>query len=132
MPSSAALLEKPGPVVVLQVVPPGPAARPPLFDLVTAAVAGDLDATTQLIRHLTPAVSRAVRAALGPGHADVEDVVQLSLIALVRALPSFRGECHPAGFASRIAMNTAVSSRRRVGPNLFIDAVRLQAARRRL
>src|SRR6185436_10229276 len=31
------------------------------------------------------------------------------------ALPAFRGECHPAGYASRIALHTALRARKRAG-----------------
>src|SRR5262249_19342612 len=34
----------------------------------------------------------------------------MSLIALVQALPSFRGECAPEHYASRIAVRTAVAA----------------------
>jgi RNA polymerase sigma factor (sigma-70 family) len=77
------------------------------------AASGDLAATNQLLRLVSPAVTRAVRLVLGPKHADVDDVVQQSFIALVQGLPTFRGECHPAGYASRIAALTALGHRRR-------------------
>ncbi len=34
------------------------------------------------------------------------------MIALLRALPAFRGECHPAGYASRITLRVALRVRR--------------------
>jgi RNA polymerase sigma-70 factor (ECF subfamily) len=34
------------------------------------------------------------------------------LIALQRALPAFRGECHPAGYAARIALRVALRARK--------------------
>jgi RNA polymerase sigma-70 factor (ECF subfamily) len=49
---------------------------------------------------------------LGSQHADRDDVVQQSLIAVQRALPAFRGECHPAGYATRIALRVALRARR--------------------
>ena len=36
-----------------------------------------------------------------------------ALIAILRALPAFRGDCHPVGYASRIAFRTALRARRR-------------------
>jgi RNA polymerase sigma-70 factor (ECF subfamily) len=36
------------------------------------------------------------------------------MIALVRALPAFRGECHPAGYATRITLRVALRVRRNV------------------
>jgi len=50
---------------------------------------------------------------LGARHPDVDDVIQQTFIAFVGAVGTFRGDCHPAGFASRIAVHTAISSRRR-------------------
>ena len=50
---------------------------------------------------------------LGGGHPDVQDVVQQSLIGLVRALPAFRGDCPPEGYAQTIAMRTALLARKR-------------------
>jgi RNA polymerase sigma-70 factor (ECF subfamily) len=72
------------------------------------------EATTQaLLLEITPRVTAVVRAVLGAGHADLDDVVQLSLILFVEALPSFRGECAPSAFAARIAARTALRARRR-------------------
>lgn len=82
-------------------------------DLARRAAAGDLAATQQLLAQLTPTVARVVSGMVGSQNADFDDVVQQSLIALLRALPSFRGECHPAGFASRIAFRVALRVRKR-------------------
>jgi RNA polymerase sigma-70 factor (ECF subfamily) len=49
---------------------------------------------------------------LGARHTDLDDAVQQSMIALVRALPAFRGECHPAGYASRITLRVALRVRK--------------------
>jgi len=84
----------------------------PAIQLARAAAAGDVQATAKLLKELGPAVARTVRAVMG-GHTDAEDAVQQSLIALVHALPSFRGECEPAGYACRIAVRTAVAARKR-------------------
>ncbi len=81
--------------------------------LVAAAVAGDVEATAKLVRQLAPSVIRAARTLLGSDHADLDDVVQQSLIALVQALPSFRNECTPVHFAIRIAARIAVAARAR-------------------
>jgi RNA polymerase sigma-70 factor (ECF subfamily) len=84
-----------------------------LKHLAARAGAGDVVATQALLRALTPAVTRVVVGILGAGDADVDDVIQQSLIAVQRALPAFRGECHPAGYASRIGVRTALRARRR-------------------
>lgn len=66
-----------------------------------------------MVRRVRPSVARVVAEILGSGHPDFDDTVQLSLIALVDALGVFRGECHPAGYACRIASRIALRARRR-------------------
>ena len=75
--------------------------------------ASDPDAMAALLLAVAPAVVRAVRVVLGPRAVDLDDVKQQALLNVLRAVPSFRGECHPAGFASRIAVHTALTARRR-------------------
>lgn len=89
---------------------PAPSAT---LELAREAALGDTRATAQLLRAVAPLVNRVVRAMLGGGHPDVQDVVQQSLIGLVRALPAFRGECAPEGYAQTIAMRTALLARKR-------------------
>lgn len=69
--------------------------------------------TQSPLQEVTPRVTTVVRAVLGAQHSDLDDVVQLSLILFVDALPSFRGECAASGFAARIAARTALRARRR-------------------
>jgi RNA polymerase sigma factor (sigma-70 family) len=84
-----------------------------LADLADRAVTGDTAATGQLLKALAPSMIRAAQQLLGSTHADLDDVVQQSLIGLVQALPAFRGECSVHHFASRIVARTAVATRRR-------------------
>jgi RNA polymerase sigma factor (sigma-70 family) len=84
-------------------------------DLAARAATGHPEATRQLLALVAPAVWRSVRLVLGSRSAEVEDVTQQALIAFVEALASFRGECHPSGFAARIAVRTALSCRRHAG-----------------
>ncbi len=91
----------------------GPRVESPQLTLAKVAAAGDMRATRDLLEQVTPRMSRSVQVILGCGSPDVEDVVQQSLIAFVQALPSFRGECEPVHFASRIAVRTAVVARKR-------------------
>ena len=79
------------------------------------AAAGDDVATQRFLQAVWPAMTRVITGVLGPGHPDLEDVVQQSLIGLLRGLHLFRGECHPAGYASRIALHIALRARRRAG-----------------
>jgi RNA polymerase sigma factor (sigma-70 family) len=91
------------------------APRPPSAQLELAKVAasGDMEATRKLLEAVTPRMMRSVQVVLGYGFSEAEDVLQQALIAFVQALPSFRGECEPVHFASRIAVRTAVAARKR-------------------
>lgn len=80
--------------------------------LAQRAAAGDLPATQALLRYLTPAVTRVAAGVLGAANPNLDDVVQQVLIAVQRGLPAFRGECHPAGYASRIAFRVALRARK--------------------
>ncbi len=82
--------------------------------LANRAAAGDLAATQEFLAYVWPTLTRVAAGVLGARHADLDDAVQQSMIALVRALPAFRGECHPAGYASRITLRVALRVRRNV------------------
>ncbi|MDB4942017.1 MAG: polymerase sigma-70 factor, subfamily [Labilithrix sp.] len=73
----------------------------------------DATGTHRLLVELAPGIARVVRAVLRTSDADVDDVQQQALIAVVEALPSFRGECGPRHFASRIAVRVALKAARR-------------------
>jgi RNA polymerase sigma-70 factor (ECF subfamily) len=81
--------------------------------LAREAAAGNGVATGRLLRLLAPRLGGVVRAIMGADHPDRDDAVQLALIGLVQALPAFRGECDPAGYAATIAVRTAVAARKR-------------------
>lgn len=66
-----------------------------------------------LLKAVAPSMIRSAQQLLGSSHADLDDVVQQSLIGLVQALPAFRQECSVVHFACRIVVRTAVASRRR-------------------
>jgi DNA-directed RNA polymerase specialized sigma24 family protein len=81
--------------------------------LVATAAGGDTGAMATLLARLAPTVVRAVRVVLGPGAAASGDVSLQALQALtdiMRAVPSFGGECHPASHAARIAVHTALTA----------------------
>jgi RNA polymerase sigma-70 factor (ECF subfamily) len=59
---------------------------------------------------------KVIRRVLGARHPEVEDTLQEAMLATARALPTFRGECSPWHFGSRIASFVAISARRRVPP----------------
>jgi len=94
---------------------PGAVAPAPSEAMLLARQAGRGDevATGRLLRLLAPRLRSVVRAIMGPAHPDLDDALQLALIGFVQALPAFRGECDPAGYASTIAVRNAVAARRR-------------------
>ena len=81
--------------------------------LARQAATGDAVATSRLLKGLASRVVRVVRAVLGGGHPDVDDVAQQALIGFIQALPAFRGDCDPARYATTIAVRTAIGARRR-------------------
>jgi RNA polymerase sigma factor (sigma-70 family) len=81
--------------------------------LVAGARGGDPAALDALVAELAPSLLRAVRALMGPSHPDLEDVTQEVLIAVIDALPSFRGDCTLLHFAIRIATRRTTTARRR-------------------
>lgn len=96
-------------------VPPKVAAGDSeLTAIASAAAAGDDGATRAFLKAVWPMVARVTTAVLGTSHPDFDDVVQQTLIALLRAIVLYRGECHPAGYASRIALHIALRARKRV------------------
>jgi RNA polymerase sigma factor (sigma-70 family) len=92
-------------------------------ELAARAASGDLAATQEFLAYVWPTLTRVATGVLGASHAELDDAVQQSMIALVRALPAFRGECHPAGYASRITLRVALRVRR----NIKRDATRRDA-----
>lgn len=84
-----------------------------LTPVVLLAQAGDAAAIGQVVGELAPGVLRALSALLGRDHPDVEDVAQDVLLAVIAALPEFRGESTLLHFAVRIAARKSVFVRRR-------------------
>src|ERR1041385_122312 len=92
-----------------------PSESAELVAVARQAAAGDDGATRQFLKAVWPMITRVITGVLGSGHPDLDDVVQQTLIALLRALVLYRGECHPAGYASRIALHIALRARKRAG-----------------
>lgn len=101
----------------------------PLAGWLEPALAGDPSALRALLRALAPEIARVVRAMLGPSDPSLEDVVQDSLLALVRALSGFRRDCSARHFATRIAARTALRHRRRARAALVRDSAHEQVRR---
>jgi RNA polymerase sigma factor (sigma-70 family) len=91
----------------------GGAGPGPLTPVVLRAQDGDPAAIAEVVGALSPGVLRAVTALLGREHPDVEDLAQDVLVAVVAALPDFRGDSTLLHFAVRIAARKSVLVRRR-------------------
>jgi RNA polymerase sigma factor (sigma-70 family) len=85
----------------------------PLLPLARAVDRGDRGAMRELVKAVGPAMLRAVRRVMGPRTAEVEDVLQEAIEGLLQALASFKGQCTVLHFACRVAILSALSSRRR-------------------
>jgi RNA polymerase sigma-70 factor (ECF subfamily) len=91
-----------------------PASREdPLLPVARQAAGGNRKAMRQVVVAVGPAMLRAVRKVLGHATTDTEDVLQDAALGLLHALPGFRGECTVLHFACRVAVLSALSSRRR-------------------
>jgi RNA polymerase sigma-70 factor (ECF subfamily) len=87
--------------------------NPGLSPWVRRARSGDPEGIARVVAELAPGVLRAVRALVGREHPDVEDLTQDVLLAVVAALPEFRGDSTLLHFAVRIAARKSVLVRRR-------------------
>ena len=85
-----------------------------LAELARRTREGDKDAIRALLTTVGPPMVRAIRKLLAPRTPDVEDVAQEAMEAFLAALPSFRGDCSLMHFACRVAVLTALASRRRL------------------
>lgn len=84
----------------------------PLEPLWRAARAGDASAIRELLEALSSPIYRVLRGVLRDAP-EIDDVAQLAMINVLNALGSFRGECRITRFAVRIAIRTAMASRRK-------------------
>jgi RNA polymerase sigma-70 factor (ECF subfamily) len=83
------------------------------MSLAAAFVQGDATAASALVRAVGGTVLGAVRVILGPTHIDLDDAVQDALIGFLEGVHRFRGECTVPHFAGRVAVLTAMATRRR-------------------
>jgi RNA polymerase sigma-70 factor (ECF subfamily) len=84
-----------------------------LAEIARAAVAGDAVAVRTFILGIGPHLLRSVRRVLGSAHSDVDDVAQECTVAVMDALPTYRGQSTMLHFACRIAVLTAMKALRR-------------------
>ena len=91
--------------------------------LTRSAAAGDRSAQRALVERLMPKVERTARCLARVG-GDADDLVQLSLIQIVRSAGSFRGESSLESWADRVTVMTVAkqlekrSRRRRIWDRL--------------
>ena len=82
-------------------------------DVIAQAVAGDPVATRQLVEMLMPDAFRVAVTVLGPKHPDLDDAVQMGVVAVMKQLAAFRAESSFRGFAMLIVSRTASAVRRK-------------------
>ena len=85
----------------------------PLRALVARVISREAGADRTLLIAVGPAMLGLVRRVLGSNSPDLEDVCQESALGLLTALPTFRAECSVLHFACRVALLTALATRRR-------------------
>jgi len=97
--------------------------RPSESRLVAAVVAGDTDAYGTLVERYQDRLYHALWGILGSPE-DARDVVQEALVQAYLKLNSFRAESRFYTWLYRIAMNLALSYRRRKRSTMSLDQVR--------
>ena len=96
--------DRPGAAIVAQ-------TADPLLPLVQQAARGEREALARLLSLIAPSIVSAVRVVAGRD-VDVEDAAQEAMIAIVDAVPRFRGQSSFLHYARRIAVRTAFGMRR--------------------
>jgi RNA polymerase sigma-70 factor (ECF subfamily) len=84
-----------------------------LLPLARAAAGRDPTAAASLVTHIAPFVLKVVRSVVGRDHADVDDVAQDAVIAVLASLDAFRADSTVLHYAGRIALFTALGARKR-------------------
>ena len=79
---------------------------------VAAAVAGDRKAIESLVTELLPRIRNLVRY-LVRGDGDADDLAQEALVAIVRGLPTHRGEGAFTSWADRVAVRSTFAGLRK-------------------
>jgi len=88
----------------VQVTQPITRAEPFDAALIQACRRGDRQALERVLRAESPYVERLIARLIGPG-ADLEDLLQQTLIATVESFPRYRGEAAVRTWMARIAVN---------------------------
>ncbi len=77
-------------------------------EVIEACRRGDPRALDQVFRREAPFIERVLGRVVGP-RGDLEDLLQMTLEASIRAFPAFRGEASVRTWMTRIAVRTALS-----------------------
>lgn len=85
----------------------------PLAELLEGALARDPKCLRGLLERVGPDVARVVRTLVGGDAPDIDDLVQDSLLAFVRALPAYRGEASVVRYARKVAARTTLVARKK-------------------
>lgn len=90
-------------------------AKPSIDDaaILAALRAGDPTAASALHARVRPVVDATIRRLLGHADSEHDDLVQVSLIEVVRSLERFRGECSLDTWVSRVSAHTVFKELRR-------------------
>jgi len=110
--AAAAVLGEPSPAL----------SGDPALVLAGAAARREPAALRLILEQVSPSLLRAVRRILGAQHPAVEDVLQESLVAFVKALAAYRGESSLRTYGSRIAVRTALAYSRQARERRAWDA----------
>jgi RNA polymerase sigma factor (sigma-70 family) len=85
----------------------------PLAVTVIAAQAGEEAAIRRFLEGIASTVRRTCRAVLGADHPDLDDTMQESLLASIKALPQYRHDGDIRHYVARITLRLAIVARRR-------------------
>lgn len=97
-------------------------------EILAAVKRGDAHAATALYRRARPPAERTVQRLLGRRDRDHDDLIQTSLIELIRSIPSFRGECSLDTWITRITTRAVFRAmRRRNADRTIFDASQHEA-----
>jgi RNA polymerase sigma-70 factor, ECF subfamily len=79
---------------------------------IRAAIAGRRDAAESLLAELLPRVRNLVRYSVH-GDSEVDDITQEALVAILRGLPTYRGEGAFVSWADRVVVRVTFAASRR-------------------
>lgn len=103
--------------------PETPHAQLDDVEILSALRACDTSVASQLYARVRPQVDRTIVRLLGRRDSEHDDLVQLSMIALIGSLASFRGECSLDTWTSRVTARTVFNElRKRRSRNRLFDA----------